>query len=152
MISLICFASLIGKNLLQRVDEFFFSLITHVVESCIDNFVGNILLVNHETNKHIFVWQFFAEILGIKTIKHVVVFNSRMTTYSLKAAMVVGKYQSVRTNNNTRAIAREVYYCSLQGGVTFVKLIVCQFKTIILHGFKHLIREVVDCPHTFISM
>ena len=66
--------------------------------------------------------------------------------------MVVGKHKTVWRYHNARAITREVNYCVLQGVLAIVELIISHLETFLLHNVVNSIRQVVDCPHTLVSM
>ena len=83
-------------------------------------FVGNILLVYHETDKEILVGQFFTIVLGIKAIQQVVVLNSRVLTNGIETAMVVGKHKAIRRYNDARTKTTKIDHSFHDGIICLV--------------------------------
>ena len=76
----------------------------------------------------------------------------RVTTNSIKAAVVVGEYQSVGADNYTRTIASKVDNSILDGIVTLIELFWRQLESILLHLLKNGRRQVIQCPHALVGL
>jgi hypothetical protein len=75
-----------------------------------------------------------------------------MLTNGIKATMVIGKHQSVRRHNDTRAETTEVDNSVFHGIVARVELFHRQLETIRLHLFIDGIGQIVERPHALISV
>ena len=117
-----------------------------------ENLVSHVLLVNHETDEKVFVGQLLFVGFRDETIQHVVVLYGRVLADGIKATMVIGKHQSVRRHNDTRAKTTEVDNSILHGVVARVELFHRQLETIRLHLLIDGIGQVVERPHALISV
>ena len=68
------------------------------------------------------------------------------------ATVMVGEDESVGRNDHSRAVAREVYYGVHDGIIALVELVVGGGEAITLHLLIDSLRQIVECPHTFIGM
>ena len=77
--------------------------------------------------------------------------HRRVGTDGLKAAMVVGKYQTVGTHDDTRTKTAEVHHTVLDGIVALIQCAIRQFVILLLHRLIDSIRQVIQRPHTLIG-
>ena len=77
---------------------------------------------------------------------------ARVLTDGIKAAVVIGKHQSVRRHDNTRAETTEVDNGIFHGIVGLIQLILGQLEAILLHLIVDGIRQIIKRPHTLIGM
>ena len=123
-----------------------------VVDAFGEQFVGDVALVNHETNEHVLVGQFLFEGMGVETIEHVVVLDGGMGANGLEATVVVGEDQSVGRDDHARAVAREVDDGLHDGVVGLVELFVGQFVALGLHLLVDGLWQVVEHPHALVGV
>ena len=110
-----------------------------------------ILLVAHEADKHILVWQFLVVALGIEAVEHVVVLHRRMTVYGREATVVVCEDKSVGRHHHSGAIAGKVHHVVLYCILTLVEVRVRQCETFRLHLLVYCLRQVIQCPHALVG-
>ena len=106
----------------------------------------------HKTDEEVLVWQFFFKRLGVEAVQHVVVLYGRVLPDGIETAMVVGEYQSVGADDDTRTETAEVNDGILHGVLTLVQLFFRQLETILLHLLIDGVRQVVECPHAFVGV
>ena len=114
--------------------------------------VGHVFLLHHKADKETLVRQLFLKTLGIESIQQIVMLYGRVTTNSIKAAVVVGEYKTIGRYHDTRAKTTEVDYGILDGIVTLIELFWRQLESILLHLLDNGRRQIVECPHALISM
>ena len=98
---------ILEHHILDGIDKLAALVLDHLIESEAVEISRDVFLLNHEAHEELFIRQFFLVAVGHEAIQHVVVLYGRVTTDSLEAAMVIGKHESVRRYNDTRAIASE---------------------------------------------
>ncbi len=113
---------------------------------------SDILLLLHKADEHILIGQFLIIALGHESVEHVVVLYCGMRADGLKAAVVIGEDQSVRTHNHSGTVAGEVDDTVLQRLFPFVERAVRHEKAFGFHLVVDGLRQIVECPHAFVSM
>ena len=144
-------AHLFGHDVLDGIEETGALRACHLIQSLGHEFLGDILLLDHEGDKHFLVWQLLVECLGIEAVEHIVVLDCGVAADGLEAAVVIGKDEPVGRNDNARAVAGEVDDGLHNGIVGLIELVVRQLVTLHLHTLIDHVGQVVECPHALIG-
>ena len=125
---------------------------TELVESEFLQILGHILLLHHEAHEHILIGQFLFITLGSEAIEHIIMLYGRMASDGLKAAVVIGEYQSIGRYDHSRAIAAEVDHRIFHRMLALIKIGIGKSEPLVLHLLIHGLGQVVERPHTLIGL
>ncbi len=141
----------VGEVVGERVDDAALLLEALACYKGIDA-CGYVFLLLHKRYEHVLIGQFFAEILCVEAVEHVVVLYRRVGVDGTEAAMVVGEYESVWRNNDSRAEAGEVYDIVADSIGRIVEHVARKLEALVDHLVVDGIGQIEECPHAFVGM